>query len=392
MVPVAEYGIDGISVHRIFPDRTLIPLWRRYKQLYNANVEKLIEPLLRKIKPDIIHFHNLSGLTLSPIKLASKAGIPAVITMHDYWSLCPNNMLFTRNHEPCTHYSGKRFCVNCFHQYDYWGSLPYRQAIIKNEIERGTGRIITPSRFMADRIAEAGYSQEMLRTIFHGLEIETFRGQIKPLHEAGDALFSTGPDMAKAKAQIESSDFLLQFAGHLTVHKGGEYLIRALSLLKKDHRHFTLAVTGLAHHQEIGRLRSLISALDIADNIIFLGKIDPQFLPSLYARADAVVVPSIWYENASVVIAEAMMSGTPVIASDIGGNPEFVENGHNGLTFKPKDHIDLSRKIRCLLEDPSLVKDMRKNALSRAFDLFNMTTHINSTRACYDEAIARRGG
>ncbi|WP_254591454.1 glycosyltransferase family 4 protein [Methanocella conradii] len=386
--PQKDYEIDGINVHRIYPKIPFNFLPMSYNQLFNNSVEKLINPLVRALNPDIIHYHNISGLTLSAIRGGRTADKPSVMTLHDYWMLCPNNMLFTNNTSPCNNFVGKIYCHNCFHKYDFWGNVPFRQRIIKKEVERDIDRFIAPSRFMADRLVEGGYDENVIRVIYHGMDIDTYRKNIRPLSEIVSEMCSVAINPAVALEILESSDFLVQFAGHLTIHKGGEYLIKALHQLHKDGEKFTLAITGSAHPHELSRLKDMVNKFDIKDNVIFLGKIPSSLLPSLYARADAVIVPSIWYENASVVVAEAMIAGTPVIASDIGGNPEFVKDGYNGFTFKPKDESDLALKIRTLMNDKPLINTLRKNARIRADQLFNMDRHVKLIMSCYEESIA----
>jgi glycosyltransferase involved in cell wall biosynthesis len=241
---------------------------------------------------------------------------------------------------------------------------------------------------MADRLVEGSYDDSAMRVIYHGMDIDSYRKSIRPLSDITRESDPEAIDLIDAREKLESSDFLIQFAGHLTIHKGGEYLIKALNQLHKDGEKFTLAITGLPHPTELIRLKAMVDAYELKDRIIFLGKIPSNLLPSLYTRSDAVIVPSIWYENASVVIAEAMISGTPVIASNIGGNPEFIKNGYNGFTFKPKDESDLALKIRTLINDRPLENRLRKNALAGADDLFNMDRHLKLITSCYKESIA----
>ncbi len=390
--PRGEYEIDGIRVHRIYPKTPFALLSRSYSQLFNGGVEKLVGPLLRELGPDVVHYHNIAGLTLSSIRGGSAAGKPMVMTLHDYWMLCPNNMLFTKNSSPCRDFAGKIYCHNCFHKYDFWGNVPFRQRIIKNEVERAVDRFIAPSRFMADKLVEGGYDENAIRVIYHGMDIDSYRRSIRPLPETGGGMYSAAIGPAAAREALESSDFLIQFAGHLTIHKGGEYLIKALGRLREEGERFTLAITGLAHPHELSRLRAMAEQYGVKDRVVFLGKIPSGLLPSLYARANAVIVPSIWYENASVVIAEAMMAGAPVLASNMGGNPEFVKDGHNGFIFKPKDEMDLAVKIRTLISDRRLESTLRKNALARADDLYSMERHLKLIASCYEESIAAHSG
>ena len=72
-----------------------------------------------------------------------------------------------------------------------------------------------------------------------------------------------------------------------------------------------------------------------------------------------LVFPSTWYENAPLTIIEALACGLPVIASDIGSLPEFVQHGQTGLLFRPGDPADLARQIRLALSHPEKLRAMR---------------------------------
>lgn len=382
----AEYQIDGINVHRIYPKNSHFPILKSYSQLFNKRVFENINSLIKSLDPDIVHFHNLSGLSISPVQYVAKYKIPSVMTLHDYWLLCPNNMLFTKENIPCLKFKNKKYCYNCFNKYDFWGNIPYRQSIIKNNVIYGIKRIITPSRFMAEKMIEGGYSRNKFDVIYHGFDIKGFRSHIKKISEIEEMIYAKSEKISNAD-RLESSDFLMQFSGHLTIHKGGEYLVKALAGIKASGKKFNVAITGLAHPQELERINSAIDHYNMRENFIFLGKISSDLLSSLYARADAIVIPSIWYENASVVIAEGMMAGAPVLASNIGGNPEFVRDGYNGALFEPRNADDLREKINMLMEDSSLVKSMKKNSILKSDELFDMHTHIGKITDSYHGAI-----
>ncbi|MEK1927423.1 MAG: glycosyltransferase, partial [Rhizobium giardinii] len=77
---------------------------------------------------------------------------------------------------------------------------------------------------------------------------------------------------------------------------------------------------------------------------------------------DCTIVPSVWWENAPLVIQEAQTQGRPVIASSIGGMAEMVEHGVNGLTVPPNDARALAAAMRSILEEPNLLRQFSENA------------------------------
>ncbi len=78
-------------------------------------------------------------------------------------------------------------------------------------------------------------------------------------------------------------------------------------------------------------------------------------------EVDVLVVPSMWYENMPLVINEAFLSKTPVIASDIGGIPELIRDGVDSILFKAGDIEDLRKKIEYVINNPDIIEKFKKN-------------------------------
>ena len=87
---------------------------------------------------------------------------------------------------------------------------------------------------------------------------------------------------------------------------------------------------------------------------------DCLYLPEGFVEY-LLVVPSIWQENAPLVIQEAFLAKTPVIASRIGGIPELVQDHRNGLLFEPGNPLDLYNKIRMIIDTPDYINKLKEN-------------------------------
>jgi len=106
------------------------------------------------------------------------------------------------------------------------------------------------------------------------------------------------------------------------------------------------------------------------DFIHSLGWLPPSKLAEIYQRADICVVPSIWPEPQGIVALEAMASGKPLVASDIGGLKEVVQDGVSGLLFKPGDSEDLAGKLTKLIEEPELRRELGKRGREEAVEKY----------------------
>ena len=95
-------------------------------------------------------------------------------------------------------------------------------------------------------------------------------------------------------------------------------------------------------------------------NVIFKGEFDYDNLPSIYENIDIQIIPPIIPDTSPRTVWEALSSGTPLIASNIGGIPDFVEDGVNGLLFEAGNPDDLAKKMKMVLDDRSLIGKLRK--------------------------------
>jgi glycosyltransferase involved in cell wall biosynthesis len=115
--------------------------------------------------------------------------------------------------------------------------------------------------------------------------------------------------------------------------------------------------------EEKANLEALCRQLRLDRVVTFSGWVDNRNIRAIYEQIDVLVVPSVWPENSPVIISEAMASGIPVIASDIGGIPELVRDEVTGLLAPPRDARAFADAIERLRKDPDLRARMGQRAL-----------------------------
>ncbi|MBN2467301.1 MAG: glycosyltransferase, partial [Deltaproteobacteria bacterium] len=143
-------------------------------------------------------------------------------------------------------------------------------------------------------------------------------------------------------------------------HKGLHVLIDAITLIKA--RPFKLIIYGDDSSPEAARyLRPLLSRSDPA-GVEFRGTFPPEKISDVYAGIDVLVVPSLWHENAPLVILYARHAKIPLIVSDLGGMSEFVEHGRTGMVFPAGDSRRLAACLRFFLDHPEEIQAMRRAA------------------------------
>lgn len=291
---------DGYKIHFIknldFPTARY---WYRPNLLKNKIVE---------INPDLIHLNH----TYPPYSFITQLPIPCIITVHGLTSLRVKRV-YTKN---------SRLLLKTFFKFKMFE--PYFE---KKALQSATS-IIPVSLWMKSQIDD-----------IIGLDSKT-------------VFIPNGIDYEKYCAN-ESSDNLIHpsilFVGRLIEIKGVDILIKALSIVKTSYPKIHLYVGGDGN--QCKNLRLLTSELDLINNITFLNFMPENEVIQMLSSADIFVLPSR-FENAPMALMEALASGVPVIASNVGGIPHILDNGRIGILFQSENPEDLAQKIIKLLNDP----------------------------------------
>jgi glycosyltransferase involved in cell wall biosynthesis len=169
---------------------------------------------------------------------------------------------------------------------------------------------------------------------------------------------------------ISNSDFRVGFVGRLEEFKGAHVALEAFALLSADQRRSTFELVGGG--SEEARLRALAVELGVGDRVIFAGALDQDAALARIAAFDVLVIPSLtrasWKEQFGRVAVQAMIAGTPVVASDCGSLPEVV--GNAGELVPEGDAATLADKLRRLATDPARAAELVRLGKARALDKF----------------------
>ncbi len=175
--------------------------------------------------------------------------------------------------------------------------------------------------------------------------------------------------------------FTLLFAGRLLAQKGLGTLLEAMRFLPPEAR---LLVAGPGDPEP---WRELASRFGIpSDRVSFLGTVPFERMPALYHRADVVVLPS-FAESCPMTALEAMAAGVPLIAANVGGVPEIVEDGRTGWLFPAGDAASLSDRVRTVMEDGAPVEGVVRRAREWTEAGATLGQMADSTRSFYAEAL-----
>lgn len=291
---------------------------------------------------DVIHFHNIS-LVGGPKILEFGNGIK-LLTMHDYWLICPTHTLFRFNRSPCV----KRFCFTCSVLYkrppQWWRYFGFKEYINKN-----VDALISPSQFSKNIHGQIGFRI--------------------PIVHLPNFINSADSELQKSESSFtnsQSKPYFL-FVGRLEKLKG----IQTIIPIFRDYDKADLLIAGTGNYEP--RLRQLSNG---CDNIRFTGFVDYPKLQALYKNAVALIVPSLWYENFPLVILEAFREKTPVIARNLGSTPEIIKESGGGLVYNTED--ELVSAMDQLMSDQSTRERLVRNGFETYKRKWTIEAHIEN--------------
>lgn len=317
-----------------------------YSLQYDLLAKGAFCKILDKERPDVIHLHNFQFLTFSLAREAYKRGIPMCISIYDYWHFCPKAMLLLPDNSFCKEAHGVR-CLRC---------LPQRLRAMQR-IFLGIRRDVFDRVFsMVDTfVVLSDHSAGVLR----GYGIDEGKIKVIPLTLPIEYNRLKTPDIpAVAKDSI-------LFAGWLNDRKGVHIAIQAMpSILKQvpDARLYVIGGRAKFADEYERRFELFIKENNLSDKIVFLGHQPPEVVKAYLQKVDVLVIPE-QYENMSpLIMIEAMMLGKPIVASNLGGIPEYIKDGETGFLANAYNPEDFAEKMVELLQDRDLSERIGKTA------------------------------
>jgi glycosyltransferase involved in cell wall biosynthesis len=326
---------------------SLKPLWH-LMDFFNPHACSVVKSILKREKPDIVHTHNLNGLSVAIAPTIKRLGFPLAHTVHDFGLLCPYTCLTC---SACHKESCEKPLFGCA----FYRNIK-RTIIMLNKPDA----VIFPSQSVLKLFSSVNF--------FGTAKLEQLFDCIEPL---------THVEVRRTPDKY----FTILYAGQLVKHKGVQVLIEAFKKFSDEKVRLKIAGSGEYEQQ----LR-LLGDGDI--RISFLGKLSHEKMDQVYASADVTVVPSVWPEVLGIVILESFNAGVPVVGSNVGGIPEIIKNGRNGFLFEPNNDVELFEILKRLRDDPGLLEQLKQHA-SKDAEEFSVAEHVKRLEKIYSETIDR---
>lgn len=324
---------DGVQVRRI--NKAMRDYTFKDKYLDPA-VDDAFRATLRDFQPDTVHFGHLSHLSSQlPIIARQEFGIPVVFTIHDFWLHCFRGQLVRPDMSICDGPSPAS-CLACAQRFFKDGidaqQIDAYQAHMRDVIEH-VDIFLAPSRTVESFFIKNGVPRQKLRYSRYGFDIS----RITPV-----------------KSSQKKQTLRFGFLGRVIPVKGIHTLLRAFAAVEGDS---TLQIWGDTETQ-LSWLKSLCKQ---DPRVQFMGRYHNGEIQQVLENIDVMVAPSLWLENAPLVIQESFLANVPVVTSDAGGMAELVEEGVTGFLFPLGDEQRLTQLLQQLADQPEMLKALRES-------------------------------
>lgn len=361
--PAGVRVVDGIRVVRVRTAASRFPVL--YSDPSRPHALPLPDPEVRRViareltggRYDVAHAHN--WIVNSALGPAAEAGVPLVMTLHDYSHICATKRLMEHGRSRCPGPAPRR-CLSC--AAGHYGAVNGAVTVLANA---------AAARRRARRIAEVGAVSTAVADAVaipagHWLHDASLTARVIPNFIPDDIICD---EIAPTGA-----DAPLLFVGDLTADKGVQVLLDAYRRLDSPP---ALVLAGRMPAPDAWRF---------PPGARWVGQLPHEDVVGLFRSARVLVVPSVWSDPCPTVVLEAMAAGRPVIGAASGGIVDMVVDGSTGLLVPPGDSVALAEALATLLQEPETARAFGLAGWGRARE-FTVSAVLPRIERMYADAI-----
>jgi len=378
----SDYEFEGVPVH-VIEEPLRLKDYRFSFEYEHPHVAAHFRELCSRFKPDILQIVHAQNHSAAIIDVAEELNIPTFFYSTDFWFVCPIVQLKRPDGAVCRGPGpGAIKCLDCYTPKLFPPLEEFEEALNnrfagarKNsavhkiaapslyaayiaakspdaisatlrrprrlrEAANKLKAIMVPTRLMHDVFVENGIKDKLIHHVPFGIRLEALTAHVQ---------------------KVPSDIIRIGFIGTLFEHKGVDLLIKAFLALPSDAK-CNLSIYGSTDQfPEYGK-KLLDMAADgskNAEKISFKGTFPQAQFGEILSKLDVLVIPSRWYENTPLVMQSALATKTPLIATDLGGMAEIIENGKTGLLFKLNSWESLKEQLLRIVNEPELLEKFR---------------------------------
>lgn len=340
---------DGLRVFDEIKNVCRTVIWEyNWRHLPFLDSFRIGKNLFKNIKPHLIIFNSSEDEILTSVWASFYARVPKRIMIVHWAQKATDLPLFRKK---------KGFFI----------PVPSRYSLQKKLIRALSYNLLTKVIFV-NNITRKAYthlyriSENRCVTIYNGVDVEAFSFRDNETLKV------------RAKLNVRAHDYMIFTAGNLTEIKGHKYLVSAVHKLVSKGLPIKCLIAGQGDLKEA--LEQQILKMGLENNVTLLGYRND--IPSLLSAADIFCMPSL-NEALGYSLLEAMASGVPVVASNVGGIPEVITHGKEGILVEPGDAQQISQAVEKVMSDDKLAKSMGSAGKKTVRERFSLEVMLGKT-------------
>ena len=340
--------------------------------IWNREAAHKLDALLTRTRPDVAHLHNIyHHLSPSILPVLKRHKVPVVMTLHDLRLLCPAIHML-RDGQICEKCKGGNLhnavlgkCVKESRAASLLAAVETGHQKWRGLYTGGVAKFLCPSRFIREKYIEWGFPEGKLEHLPNFVDLDNWH----PRH--------LDPDQVR--------DSYLYF-GRISNEKGLRTLLDAQHLWEQGHADGSIAepplplrIAGTGPCDE--NLKARIALLKL-ETVEVLGSLDHPGLQAALSRAKFTVLPSECFENGPMAALESMASGVPLVGTDLGGIPEMIQDGVNGVIVParaPAEFLQGLLRITTLPDAGTAARQWAEKTASRTDHMSRLISIFEST-------------
>lgn len=329
-------------------------------RFYSYNAKKILQSILEKYRPDIVHIHNIiGGISFSILPVIKNFNIPIVATIHDFRLICPVSIMINGKGEICEKCKRGRYYQSILNECHPEGLIRNSFVVLESYLR---DFFINHENYYGAYLFVSHFTKEKYLEFYPELSNKSF------------VLYNF---TQKFDSEIRRGNYFFYF-GRYDREKGLLTLLKAFQQLKE----FQLLLAGR------GPYESYIESFNSSGNILNVGFKQGDSLNKLIKNSEFVIIPSECYENLPMSVIEALSLSKPIIVSGLGGLKEIVENSVAGFEFQAKNVVDLISVIKYAksISDQEYSR-LANNAYNFAINNFDQENFYSKLISIYQKAI-----
>ena len=300
--------------------------------IFDETLEPLFNTIVSKNKYDIVHIAHPFRCGTA-IQSSRNNKIPILLTLTDFWMVCPKAIGITQKGELCLTSDNGKKCVICCYSEEH-SDLIFKRfetaGTILNEVD-----LCTTSTSFLKSVIQNNYPSSKVKVIRFGKDYTNIQGNHKMYFK--DSIITIG------------------FLSTLQPHKGAHILIEAFNKLNPHNIKLKIYGHYFDHAEYFKNLKDLADGKQIE----FCNAYKYEDFQKIFDELDLVIVPSIWWENSPLVLLRSLAHHVPAIVSDLEGMTEIIKDGENGFVFEVGNIDSLAEVLRSIENDPTILNKLK---------------------------------